>query len=100
MKSMILLMIAGFLIGDFGYFMVHGHSIIWGNIFRTVKASTTPREYTIIVTRTPAPAQIIGRIQVGLTKAEAEGAAFQLNELFSKEKLEWKAVATLPEAIK
>jgi len=58
------------------------------------------REYTIIVTRTPAPAQIIGRIQVGLTKAEAEGAAFQLNELFSKEKLEWKAVASLPEAIK
>ena len=58
------------------------------------------REYTILIARTPAPAQIIGRIQVGLTKAEAEGAAFQLNELFSKEKLEWKAVASLPEAIK
>jgi len=58
------------------------------------------REYTISITRNPPPAQIIGRIQVGLTKAEAEGAAFQLNELFSKEKLEWKAVAALPEAIK
>ena len=53
------------------------------------------REYTILITRTPPPAQIIGRIQVGLTKAEAEGAAFQLNELFTKEKLEWKAVAAV-----
>ena len=82
-------------------FTVLGWCAVWLGFGLIVGHAVEPtREYTIIVTRTPAPAQIIGRIQVGLTKAEAEGAAFQLNELFSKEKLEWKAVASIPEAIK
>ena len=81
------------------YFIALG-LIFYFAMIGAVSIENHQREYTILITRTPPPAQIIGRIQVGLTKAEAEGAAFQLNELFSKEKLEWKAVAALPEAIK
>ena len=88
MKSLLFLGIVCFVVGVFGMTVA------------IEMRNENQREYTIIVTRTPPPAQIIGRIQVGLTKAEAEGAAFQLNELFSKEKLEWKAEASLPEAIK
>ena len=42
----------------------------------------------------------IGRVAVGLTKAEAEGIAFQINDIFQKRNPDWKAIAEPTETIK
>jgi len=72
--------------------------IVGYNAGRAVDLSD--REYTVLVTSSAPPAQIIGRIQVGLNKAEAEGTAFQLNEMFAAQKVGWSAVALVQSEIK
>jgi hypothetical protein len=47
-----------------------------------VNAESTDREYMLALANPATPTVIVGVVQVGLNKHQAEGAAVQLNETF------------------